>query len=307
MIVLLSHASSYLTLDGSLLDSSFNFIVGNLISQSMVSLFLFYSGYGVMLSIDKKGETYVKSIPFKRVLKVLLHFDIAVILYLIVDIIIGEKVGIKEFALSLLGWDSIGNSNWYIFDILVLYLLTYVSFIIFKNNKGIGLAINVVLCGVFTIVMHQLKNVWWYDTVMCYAVGMIYYPAKPAIDNFVKKNKIFYWLLLLVTLGATVICFSFRDNLCFLILKHIFFTLTIVVVTMKFNINNKILIFLGTHLFSIYILQRLPMIVMSNLGVENKYLFVILSIAVTIPLALLFDFAVGKIDKKVFSQKKIQP
>ena len=40
----------------------------NSIGQKMVSLFLFYSGYGIIESIKKKGLLYVKSLPQKAII-----------------------------------------------------------------------------------------------------------------------------------------------------------------------------------------------------------------------------------------------
>ena len=41
---------------------------------------------------------------------------------------------LSRILLSLIGWKSIGNSNWYMFDILLLYVLTYVAFKVTKKQ-----------------------------------------------------------------------------------------------------------------------------------------------------------------------------
>ena len=38
----------------------------------------------------------------------------------------------KTILLSFTGWVGIGNSNWYMFDIFVLYILLFVSFYFLK-------------------------------------------------------------------------------------------------------------------------------------------------------------------------------
>lgn len=129
-VVFCRHIVSYLVEAGynfSIVgDNIFGWINGH-IGQLLVVMFLFYSGYGVTESIKKKGADYVESIPKRRVLTTLANFDVAVFLFLIVDILCGIEYPISNVLLSFVGWESIGNSNWYIFVILCCYLSTYLA------------------------------------------------------------------------------------------------------------------------------------------------------------------------------------
>lgn len=305
LIVFLNHVVSYFTLEESFLDQSYYIIVGKIIGQSMVSLFMFYSGYGVMLSIDKKGSDYVKSIPAKRFLKVLLHFDIAVLIYYIISIAMHKETGVIQLLVSLTGWESVGNSNWYIFDILVLYLITYISFTAARNNKKLGIILNIILCAAFVVLLKYTKDYWWYDTVFCYSVGMLFYYAKPKIESVFQSSKWMYWAALIVVLGAFAVSYKFRGNIICMFARHILFAIIVVMGTMKFSINNKILNFFGRHLFSIYILQRIPMIVLSYFEFDNKYLFILISFALTILICLGFDWVIAKLDSVIFKNKSL--
>lgn len=78
----------------------------------------------------------------------------------------------------------------------------------------------------------------------------------------------------------------------------------IVELSMKIKIGNNILHWFGTHVFSVYILQRLPMMVLRHLGFAgHRYAFIIISFAVTVVLAVWFDFAMKKLDGILFSDK----
>ena len=57
------------------------------IGQCMVTLFLFYSGYGVMESIKKKNMSYIHKIPVTRILGTLFRFDIAILMFLFLKLI----------------------------------------------------------------------------------------------------------------------------------------------------------------------------------------------------------------------------
>ncbi len=306
LIVFLSHAVGYFTIGTSLPDRAFSFIVINLIGQSMVAVFMFYSGYGVMLSIDKKGSNYVKSIPAKRFFKVLLHFDIAVLIYYLIGIAMHKGYGFTEFLISLTGWGSVGNSNWYIFDILVLYLITYVSFMAARNNKKFGIILNIILCTAFAVFLKYTKgDSWWYDTVLCYPAGMLFYYAKPLFERLLQRSKWIYWAVLIALLGAFAVSYKFSEYYILLFARHILFAFIVVMITMKFSINNKILNFFGTHLFSIYILQRIPMMILSYYGFDNKYLFVLVSLVLTIPICLGFDWLIAKLDSVIFKKRSL--
>ena len=80
----------------------------------------------------------------------------------------------------------------------------------------------------------------------------------------------------------------------------------IVLATMKVQIGNGILEFFGSHVFSIYILQRMPMIIFSKLGLaeSNKYVFVALCFFTTVTMAVIFDLCMDKLDKIIFADRK---
>ena len=85
------------------------------------------------------------------------------------------------------------------------------------------------------------------------------------------------------------------------------FVMAAVLITMKLQFNNGFLQFLGTHLFSLYILQRLPMRILKEVFSYNShpYVYFILSFSATVILALIFDFAMKKVDR-IFDRGKKQ-
>ena len=115
LLVFINHSVSYMTNyeynNNSIGDFLFS-LCG--IGQLVVVMFLFYSGYGVGESCKKKGLSYIKSIPKHRVLGTLLNFDIAVSVFILMNLLLGLPLTIQRCLLSLIGWDYVGNSNWYI-------------------------------------------------------------------------------------------------------------------------------------------------------------------------------------------------
>ena len=175
LIVFYSHYISYSTVQLSKDFLMYN--MRNFLGQLMVAMFLFYSGYGIFQSIKTKKESYVKSIPKNRILKTLFHFDIAVIIFAIINICLGHSIKLSKFIISLTGWESVGNSNWYIFTILCLYLTTYLSFSIFDKNNKKAIILNWILSITLLIVLSIYKGPqlgYWYNTLVCYPFGITY-------------------------------------------------------------------------------------------------------------------------------------
>lgn len=115
-------------------DNVFRWIDGH-IGQLLVVMFLFYSGYGVTESIKTKGGEYVRRIPKKRILVTLANFDVAVFIFMVVDFLLSIEYSTKDILLSFTGWKSIGNSNWYIFVILVCYLSSFGAYRISSHKE----------------------------------------------------------------------------------------------------------------------------------------------------------------------------
>lgn len=231
----------------------------NLIGQLVVVMFLFYSGYGVMESIRKKGNVYVKAMPKHRVLNTLLNFDMAVCFFLVVNLLMGKEVTVQEFLLSLVAWGSLGNSNWYIFAILVCYFATSIIARFAKTEKtllrGVFLSLTIVAWGLMLV-----KESWWYNTLWAYSTGMFYSTNKTKVEDLAnRKWALVTGILLVLFCAIYVIPFSaagFKHNAL-----SIVFALLVVVLTMRIKIDNKVLQWCGEKLFPLYIYQRIPMIV----------------------------------------------
>ncbi len=309
VVILFSHMRTYIALDGNTYDVLFNSIL-NAIGQLMVAIFLFYSGYGVFCAYKNKDgyeETFLK----KRILKTLLHFDLAVFLYLLLNIWLQTDYELSNYILCWTGWKAIGNSKWFIFDIIALYLVTYVVFQIIKKIKPCTQRLKEIKTvflifvgtGVLILVLFLAKRnegSWWYDTLLCYPVGMMYALYKEKIDLIMKKW--IGWGSAVLFCGCVFVSTYFAGSFVAFNICACAFVFLIVLMTMKIKLANPILLWLGRRSFSIYILQRLPMLIMTYLGInEHRYVFAILSIVLALALAEIFDRMLGVIDKKLFS------
>lgn len=300
LLIFFSHASQYVKLSGALDTPYLSF--RKYVGQLVVASFLFFSGFGMMESIKRKGTDYVKSIPKKRLFKVWYHFAIAVVLFVIVGLIFGNRFSISNVLLAFTGYKAVGNSNWYMFVTFCMYIIIFVSFIIAKNKRLLGLFLMFGLTIAFVVFE---KNIGleerFYNTIFCFPMGMAFSFIKPHFDKIVMKNDIVYYLLTAVVFGAYYICEQHRrDGIIIHNIYAILAVILIMMITMKVKIGNNILDFFGSHIFSFFILQRIPMIILYKTGMaQHKYSFMIIAFVSSIVLATVFDSLMNKLDKKL--------
>ena len=269
-LVFIKHATPYILnsayeFDNSIWSRLF-FSVDARVGQWIVAMFLFYSGYGIMESIKKKRTEYIASIPRKRILTTLVNFDIAVALFAIIALLLHKEYSLKDYLFSFTSWESVGNSNWYIFVIMLCYLITYICFrsSTHKESYPTRILICFFLLGLSVLTLFYLKPSWWYDTLLCFGFGMVYSGYCERIEHFLQR---WYWLILPVLIFILYVLGQSPYYLRGLVHNAycIVFCMIVVMLTMKFKINNSILIWLGKNLFPLYIYQRVPMIILSSI------------------------------------------
>lgn len=273
--------------------------------QLIVVPFLFFSGYGIMYQICKKGSEYIESIPKSRIFKVWIQFVFAILLFLLVDICIGNYYSPLKIIVAFFAWTDIGNSNWYIFAMLSLYFFTYIAFKFIRNNKIHSVIFLIFMCCVYIVVLtYSRKGSHWYNTILVYPAGMMYQLYKKQIEAVLQKNNVRYCVgVLLTILVLGLLCMVhlgifnggvwYSDDFFYQIFS-IFFILTIVILSMKISVNNKILRLLGKYTFEIYILQRIPLMIFSRM-IDNDYILFCVSLVTTLILAMLFKWFINHI------------
>ena len=272
------------------------------IGQLLIVPFFFVTGYGTMASIERRGVDYVREIPQKKILKLLVRFDIWVLLFAAYGLIIGKKYTLRRILLSLTGWVSVGNSNWYVLIILVFYILAYLAFR-WSRNQWVSVSVTTVLIIGFALFLKQYQTPHWYNTIFVLPCGMIYYMLKDRVDGFIHSHERLYPFIisLLVLLFAGVKQLGVKRNFLFYEIWACLFALILVVKSMKFKLSNRFFDFLGSHVFSIYIIQRIPMDLFSRIKFKPTIFGFLASFAATVIMAVLFDELTAWVEKRIGS------
>lgn len=223
-------------------------------------------------------------------LKTLLNYDIAVVLFLLLDLVLGIQYGLSTVILSFIGLESVGNSNWYIFTILLMYLVSYIAAKVYKENYK-SIALTVTVCAILYVIVAQITGLpsRFVSTVVTYALGMWIAVYKDELKKLFNKKAIVSLIIILIPILVT---YKLRGNDYIMNLNSCFFVLLVVWFMAHFEIRSKMLFFFGKHAFSIYILQSLPMVMISHYYTPvglMRYLFVAANLLITVCISVLFD------------------
>ncbi len=257
-IIVLQHYRGYYRRDPNYIYHK----ILNCTRQKMVSIFLFYSGYGIYESIKKNGFNYVMKLPKKGII-LLIKFEIILCFYLLINLILRIKISFNRYLLAIIFKVGIGNSYWFSFTIISFYLYSYLSFRFIKKTKFI-------FAGIFFInvisLLHIILIYNFYhqnslpsvDNILCFNIGLYYSLIRKDLDKIIMKNDFTYFGFLSLILIIYTYFYNYKkQGVLIASIINSFFSLIIILISMKIQFNNDFLLLLNSHSYSIYLLQRL--------------------------------------------------
>ena len=246
-------------------------------NQLIVTTFFFFSGYGLMHSIKAKGRSYVRAVILRRFPQLLLNFSVAVLLFAALQAALGHTCSLCHILLSLPGWESVGNSNWFICMTLLAYLFIFLSFSLLGVQRPYAavtlVAVLLALCAPLILLE---KDTYWVDTYLCIPAGMLFSLLKGRMESFFAKTHV---PAIAVGLGLLIIGYCLHINtaqvywhlglpagaprLPAMMAGSVVFALglTITYGCVTFRMLPRVMVWMGgAALFPMYIFQRIPMI-----------------------------------------------
>lgn len=150
-----------------------------------------------------------------------------------------------------------------------IYLLFYLSFVIQRKNTILNLVLFNLLTMAFIVFLFIYKKHYWYNTILCFNLGMWYSYFRESIESFLNATKN-YLIVLAISLFSFLVAFFFIETQSPLfIIKALLFSILFVLIQMKFSFGkSRILSRLGKHVFSVYMLQRIP--IYAAHGIESE-------------------------------------
>lgn len=257
--------------------------------QLLVVPFLFFSGYGLTISAEYKRGGYINRIPIYRCQPVLLNFMIAVCFFAVLQVAIGNRFSLEKFLLSLICWESIGNSNWYIFCILWCYLFSYVGYKITKSKMSFLVTVWL-LSFLYIVAPYKFKGSYWYYTILAYPTGVTFATYRNQLMGYIKRKWLLSITIMLILFVTSYYVLMHHPDALVHNVTSVMVCLVMLIVMMKVRIQNRYLEWMGKNLFPLYIYMRIPMILFSkeqNFVISYEPLYIII---VCIVITLMFGY-----------------
>lgn len=140
------------------------------IGYLLVSIFLFFNGYGVYKSYHTK-ENYLDGFIKKRILPVVLALYTTTVIFFIARLLVGEKMDAKQVILYLTSIQLCNPNTWYVIVLPFFYLAFFFSFKFIKKD---GLAVLATTAFVVFYMLlgtridhndYWIRGEWWYNCV----------------------------------------------------------------------------------------------------------------------------------------------
>ena len=305
ILILFSHFASGITRQP--LDSTY-FLIRSHLDQAVVIPYLFFSGYGMATALNQKGTAYLRTIMTRRIPRLLLGMAAALACYWVLGLVQGRSYAPDTILLSLVGWANMGNSNWYIFGILGAYIAFWLAFqpLRLKDSPWIRmlcLLLTGALMTAFVLWIRRMdRPVYCYNTLLVFPMGVAWGLYHRKLSSLLHGNDVL-WLLGLL-LAMTVYRYSFLrrgTSLTWYTVWCAAFTAVLVLLLMRVRLGSPVLRFFGNHVFSIYILQRIPMRILGDHGWPQltPYTGLILVLVSTCLMAVAFDWAMKWVYQKL--------
>ncbi|SDN19177.1 acyltransferase family protein [Acetanaerobacterium elongatum] len=289
-----------------------------------VGVFLFCSGYGLIKSYQSK-QNYLQGFIRRRLPSVLVPLYATIIIYLVYNLIEGQRFSPVEIVLFLTGFILINPQAWFAVAIVIFYIAFYIIFKYCKKERtafwgmAVFLLVYTIICACLGHGGFWFQGEWWYNTCFLFLFGMLAGRFEGNIISFAKKRYAILTPVLIVLFFPVFILnlymlkhVSYYANtpfqsdiperfLCLSVQLPaiVLFVAAVLLITMKVRFNNKILQLLGQMTLELYLIQYLFIILLRSrfIQINNDVMYVLLVLI----LSTLTAFGLHILDTKIIS------
>ena len=243
------------------------------------------SGYGLMRSYQKGGKDYVRRLPLKRILPLVIIYVFLTGIYAVERLLLSENINVGLVFKSFLFGHTIIGLGWYLQVQLLFYVFFYLLFRFFEEKLSVVWVTAIVLAYMAFCFFHGLSYTW-YVTSIAFPVGVCYAYFSPTVRGATKR--LFLLALSVALCGVAYFAQSRIGSTSFkailLSLSTIGFVFFVIFSLSVVPIKNKVTTAIGDISLEIYTLQAIYLnLFKSNLdNINNPYLYIILVVVSTI-------------------------
>ena len=253
------------------------------IGYYFVGVFLFCSGYGLLVSFRKKPN-YLNGFFGKRILPVIVAFYSTGFIFLIARFLMGEKMSTGQLLVYITGLQLCNPNTWYVIAMPMFYVGFYLCFKYFKKEKT---AVWMTCFWIFlytllgTCINHNnwwFRGEWWYNSAHFFSLGLLFAYYEKPVMSYLKKRYAFKMILLFILIPVLYFAseiaqgvFSYYGenyHMNFVVLRRwaclisqmgasCAFVFFLLMAGMKIKFGNKILSFMGSITLEFYLIHGL--------------------------------------------------
>lgn len=261
-----------------------------------VSLFLVFSGYGLLESYKKNG---LKNFWKKRLVGVLVPFYL---IYIVGTILVTKQIQVNE----LIGIILLQKVNWYIQYIIICYIIFWISLVVteyFKLNirqRFQVMALFFILWFIVDTYFFAMKADPFLRArqMLSFPLGILISDNKEYGATFFEKKEYNKYFILLGVIGIIFLAItqtSYMKNSSYLLLNicslFTILPLTIIILWLservKFLFNSKFLMYIGYISYELYLVQVFSRTVIIKHSIWTLFVF----LGITIIIASIVNYA----------------
>lgn len=273
-----------------------------------VPVFFFLSGYGLIVSFNKKGNNYLKGFWKNRILYLVIIYALVYVIYSCITFALGKEITILGMIKNFFTGVPPATALWYILVQLALYIIFWMAFKIKTGNKQ-RIAIVFICVVALSVLLYFVKSeIHWYQSNFAFPLGLLWGEYKEKIEGFIKKGKNYIvfmacsLLITVVSLGIIYVSrhFDFYFEIINIIFRNIFglaATIDVILLLRVMKPNSRYWKSLGSISLEIYLFHSLAWTILRNqyFSIKNNALWTIL----TLILSILIAYFANKVNKKI--------
>ncbi len=258
-----------------------------------VAVFFAISGFALSAQYEK-NPNYLRGFLRRRYPSVLLPYALATAVslgrYLVLDLLAGENVmgqmGLRLYQMFRNGTPILLYS-WYVEVLAVLYLLFYCIYRLAGEKKVLRFVLlSAGTWGIGAVCRYLGYGEHWYNSLLAFLAGILYFEYSKS--KHYRPGPRPWGILLSGGLFGILLVLHNRDwsNLLWTELSAALWAVFVFQLAEAFRFRSKILQYLGSRSYEIYLCQGIPMQVIAKLGIiKNDVVYCLTVTAITLFLA----------------------
>ncbi len=294
------------------------------------SIFFFFSGFGLYKRF-KTGGNYLRDFRRRRFPRILIPFLITNIIYICV--LFSSRISaVWQGFTAIFGIPLLNGNAWFVIELLLLYLAFYVSFRLIRSERTAMICITLYTVLMITcslLLGHSSGSVnrrwfmgeWWYNTTFLFVVGMFVAKHETRVRSVMEKRYRLLLLLAVILLIGWYVLEQFVEGrfgyykewaghpgypeklitLLVQIVLCILFLSVLLLVNLKVEFHNRVLLFLGGISYELYLIHGVFREVLPGGpdGTLPAFLYLTLVYALSILAAWLLSFPDRKLIRMI--------